>query len=111
METRIQSLHDGIFIVENVLFVLVQRMLLMIRCLYTGGNFKQNIGEKIDRKLVTLFTIMLCLFSDLIQTCCLADLLYSHCPHDRRLCIRKMLMNREMKYFQKCDFLQFFYTF
>ena len=60
---------------------------------------------------MTLLTIMTCLFRDLILTSLLADILYGHCPHDRRLCIRKILMNRKMKYFQKCDFLLFFYTF
>ena len=54
---------------------------------------------------------MTCQFSDLMLTSLLADILYGHCPHDRSLCIRKMLMNREMKCFQKCDFLPFFYTF
>ena len=112
---RIQSLHDGIFIVEKVLCVLVQRMLEMSRCLYTGGNYTlAEILSKIlgiDRKSVTLSTIMTCQFSDLMLTSLLADILYGHCPHDRRLCIRKMLVSREMKYFQKCDFLLFFFTF
>ena len=54
---------------------------------------------------------MTCLFRDLMLTSLLADILYNHCPHDRRLCIRKILMNIKMKYFQKCDFLLFFYTF
>ena len=67
--------------------------------------------EKIDRKLMTLLTIMTCLFRDLMLTSHLADILYGHCPHDRRLCIQKSLMNRKMKYFQKYDFLLFFYTF
>ena len=67
--------------------------------------------EKIDRKLMSLLTIMTCLFRDLMLTSLLADILYGHCPHDRRLCIWKILMNGKMKYFQKCDFLQFFYTF
>ena len=53
---------------------------------------------------------MTCLFRDLMLTSLLADILYDHCPHDRRLCIGKMMMNRKMKYFQKCDFLPFFYT-
>ena len=51
------------------------------------------------------------LFRDLMLTSLLADIRYGHCPHDRHLCIRKMLMNRKMKYLQKCDFLLFFYTF
>ena len=54
---------------------------------------------------------MICQFSDLMLASLLADILYGHCPHDRRLCIRKMLMNRKIKHFQKCDFLLFFYTF
>ena len=54
---------------------------------------------------------MICQFRDLMVTSLLADILYGQCPHDRRLCIRKMLMNRKMKYFQKCDFLLCFYTF
>ena len=41
----------------------------------------------------------------------LADILYNYCPHDKRLCTRKMLMNRKMKHCQKCDFLLFFFTF
>ena len=48
LETRIQSLHDGIFMVAKVLCVLVQRMLKTSRCLYTAGNFKQNIGNLDD---------------------------------------------------------------
>ena len=51
------------------------------------------------------------LFHDLMLTSLLADIIYGHCPYDRRLCIQKFLMNRKMKYFQKCDFLLFFYTF
>ena len=62
---------------------------------------------KIDRKLMTLLTIMICQFRDLLLTSLLADILYGHCLHDRRLCIRKMLINRKMKHFQKCDFLLF----
>ena len=89
----------------------VQCMLEMSRCLYTGRDFKQNIGKKVDRKLITFFIIMTCLFRDLMLTSLLADILYGHCPHDRRLCIWKMLMNRKMKYLLKCDFLLFFYTF
>ena len=54
---------------------------------------------------------MTLLFRELMLTSLLADILYGHCPHDRRLCIRKMLMNRKTKYFQKCDFMLFFYTF
>ena len=42
METRIQPLHDGFFVVEKVFCVLLQRM---SRCLYTGENFKQNVGK------------------------------------------------------------------
>ena len=70
--------------------------------IYNGGNFKQNVGNKIYRKLLTLFTTMICLFSDLMLSSLLADILNGH---------RRMLMSREMKYFQKCDFLRFFYTF
>ena len=54
---------------------------------------------------------MTCLFPDLMLTSLLADIIYGHCLHDRRLCIRKMLMNRKMKYFKKSDFFLFFYTF
>ena len=42
---------------------------------------------------------------------CLLNILNGHCPHDSRLCILKMLLNRKMKHFQKCDFLLFSYTF
>ena len=86
-------------------------LLEMSRCLYTGGNFKQNVVEKSIEKLVTLFTIMIYQFTDLVPTSLFADILYDHCSHDRRLCIRKILMNGEMAYFQKCDFLRFFNTF
>ena len=41
-----QPLHDGIFIIEKVRGVHVQRMLEMSRCLYTGGNWKQTFGKK-----------------------------------------------------------------
>ena len=54
---------------------------------------------------------MICQFRDLMLTSLLADILYGYCPHDRRLCIRKKLMNRKMKHFQKCDILLSFYTF
>ena len=54
---------------------------------------------------------MTCQLRDLMLTSLLTDILYGHCPHDIRLCIRKILMNRQMKHFQKCDFLLFFYTF
>ena len=54
---------------------------------------------------------MACLFCDLMLTPLLTDILYGHCPYDRHLYIRKILMNRKMKYFQKYDFLLFFYTF
>ena len=107
LETRIQPLHDGVFIVEKVLGVLVQRMLEMSKCLYTCGNFKQNVEKKIYRTLVILFTIIIYQFSDLVPTSLFADILYGHCSHDRRLCIRKILMTREMAYFQKCDFFRF----
>ena len=50
---------------------------------------------------------MTCLFHDLMLTSLLVDILFGHCPHDRRICIRKMLMNRR----KKSDFLLFFYTF
>ena len=89
----------------------VQRMLEMSMCLYTGRNFKQNIGKKIDIKLMTLFPIMTCQFHDSMPTFFLADILYDHCPHDRRVCTRKILMDKEMKYFQKYAFLLFFNTF
>ena len=46
MENRIQPLHDGLFTLEKALHMHVQRMLEMSRCLYTGVNFKQNVGEK-----------------------------------------------------------------
>ena len=75
---------------------------------YTLAEILSKILGKIDRKLMTLLTIMTCLFRDLMLTSLLADILYGHCPHDRRLCIRKILMDRKMKYFQKCDFLLFF---
>ena len=54
---------------------------------------------------------MTCLFRDLMLTSLLADILYGHGLHDRRLFIQKILMNRKLKYFQKCDFLLFVYTF
>ena len=54
-----KSLHDGLFIFEEVLGVHMQRMLEMSRCLYTGVKFKQIVLGKIDRKLITLFTIII----------------------------------------------------
>ena len=54
---------------------------------------------------------MTCQFRDLMLTFLLADILYDHCPHDRRVCIRKILMDTEIYYVQKYDFLLFFYTF
>ena len=89
----------------------VQRMLEMSRCLYTVRNFRQNIGKQIDIKLMTLFPIMTSQFRDLMLTFLLADILYDHCPHDRRVCTRKILMDKDIKYFQKYDFLLFFNTF
>ena len=47
LNTRIPPLHNGVFIVENVLGALVQRMLEMKRYIYTGGNLKQNIRKKL----------------------------------------------------------------
>ena len=46
LETRTLRLLDGLIFVEKGLGVHVQRMLKMNRGLYTGGNFKQNIGKK-----------------------------------------------------------------
>ena len=46
LKIRIQWLLDGIFFAEKELGVHVQRMLKMIRGLYTGGNFKQNTWKK-----------------------------------------------------------------
>ena len=46
LETRIQRLLVGLIFVEKGLGVHVQRMLKMIRGLYTGGNFKQNTFKK-----------------------------------------------------------------
>ena len=54
LETIIQPLHDGWFTSEKVLGRHVQRMLETSRCLYTGVNFKQNVGRK-----STLFTIII----------------------------------------------------
>ena len=42
----IKPLYEGSFTFEKVLRMHVQRMLEMSRCLYTGVNFKQNLGEK-----------------------------------------------------------------
>ena len=47
-------------------------------------------------------------FRDLVPTSLFANILYDHCLHDRRLCIREMLMNGEMAYFQKCVFFAIF---
>ena len=74
----------------------MQNMLEISRCLHNGRNFKQNIG-KIDRKLMTFFNIMACLFRDLMLTFLLADILYGHYPYGIRLCIWKTLMNRKIK--------------
>ena len=58
-ETRIQRLLDGLIFVEKGLGLHVQRMLKMIRGLYTGGNFKQITLEKIEGKLGTLFAFLI----------------------------------------------------
>ena len=50
LETRIQPLLDGLIFVEKGLGVHVQRMLRISRCLYTGGNFKQNTWKR-QRKI------------------------------------------------------------
>ena len=39
------KLEDGLVIVEKEKGVYVQCMLEMSRCLYTGGNFEQDVGE------------------------------------------------------------------
>ena len=39
------TLHNELFTFEKVLRMHVQHMLEMSRCLYTGVNFKQNVGE------------------------------------------------------------------
>ena len=49
----------GLIFVEKGLGVHVQCMLEMSRVLYIGGNFKQNVWKKIERKFGTLFTIMI----------------------------------------------------
>ena len=45
-ETRIQRLLDGLIFVKKRLGVHVQCMLKMNKCLYAGGNFKQNTWKK-----------------------------------------------------------------
>ena len=45
LKTRIQRLHDGLIFVKKGIGVHVQHMLEMSRCLYTGGNFKQNVWK------------------------------------------------------------------
>ena len=59
LETRIQRLLDGYFLIKKGLCVHMQRMLKMSRGLYTGGNFKQNTVKKNDGKLGTLFAIFI----------------------------------------------------
>ena len=66
MEARIQPLHEGIFIIEKVRGVHVQRMLEMSRCLYTGGNLKQNFGKKSIENLMVLFQIISLQVNDLV---------------------------------------------
>ena len=52
LETRIQSLQEGLSIVEKSPGVHVQRMLKMNLCLYTDEMFKQIIsGDFCDNKL------------------------------------------------------------
>ena len=46
LETGVHPLHDGLYAVQIVLGMHVQRMLEMDRCLDTGGNFKQNNAKK-----------------------------------------------------------------
>ena len=76
-------------------------MLEMSRCLYTGGNFKQNfIEKKIDRNLMVLFQIIILLVNDMVPIS-LSNIFCDHCTHDGRFCIRKILTIREMVRFQK----------
>ena len=46
LETRIQPLHDGLYTFEKVFRMHVQCMVGVSRCLYTGVNFKENVGGK-----------------------------------------------------------------
>ena len=46
LEATIPRLLDGLIFVKKGLGVYVQRMLKMIRGLYTGGNFKQKTCKK-----------------------------------------------------------------
>ena len=78
---------------------------------YKLAEILSKMLRKINRKLVTLFTITICQFRALVPASGFADILYDHGPHERQLCIRKMLMNREIAYVEKCDFWGFFYTF
>ena len=57
LETRIQRLLDGLSFAEKGLGVHVQRMLKMRR-VYTLAEILSKIFAKIERKLGTLFTIM-----------------------------------------------------
>ena len=82
LETRIQKLLNGLIFVEKGFGVHVQRMLKLRRCIYTGGNFKQNVWKKskenweyvrVQRSGIdtikyhtTLFTIMILQNNDLV---------------------------------------------
>ena len=77
METRIQPLHDGTFIIEKVCGMHVQRMLEMIRCLYTGGNLKQKLGKKIDQNLMVLFQIIILQVNNLVPVSLSANMYFA----------------------------------
>ena len=57
-------------------------MLEMSRCLYTGGNLKQNFGKKIDRNLLVLFQIIILQVNDLVPISHSANVFCVHCSHD-----------------------------
>ena len=54
----------------------------MSRCLYTGGNFKQNFGKKIDSDLMVLFKTMILQFNDWEPLSLSADVFCDHCSDD-----------------------------
>ena len=58
LEIRIQRLLDGLIFVEKGLGVYVQRMLKMSKA-YTLAEILRKIFVKNERKLGTLFTIMI----------------------------------------------------
>ena len=111
LETRSQWPLDGLFFVEKVLGVHVQRMLKMSRGLYTGGNFKQNTWKKAKEFWGPYLRSGFDILSSRCQLIFYKYISCDHSLHDYHLYIWKMLTKRDMVNFQKWDFFRFFLYF